>query len=82
MQNSPELTADPQLAHRGHWLQVEHTQHGPTWVEAPRFGLSRTPIGPKRGSPMLGEHTFEVLTELLNLDSASLTRLRAEGVIR
>ncbi len=77
VQNSPELTADPQLAHRRHWLQVEHTQHGPTWVEAPRFHLSRSPIGPRRGSPMLGEHTFEILTDLLGYDSDRIADLAA-----
>ena len=77
VQNAPELAADPQLAHLGHWLEVEHSLHGPTIVEAARFWMSRTPIGPRRGAPTLGEHTFEVLTELLGYDGDRVADLAA-----
>ena len=41
-------------------------------VEGPRFALSRTPIGPSAGGPTLGEHLYEVLTELLGYDVESI----------
>ncbi len=77
VQNAPELAADPQLTHLGHWLEVEHSLHGPTTVEAARFRMSRTPIGPRRGGPTLGEHTFEVLTDLLGYDGDRIADLAA-----
>lgn len=77
VQNAPELAADPQLAHLGHWLEVEHSLHGPTTVEAARIRMSRTPIGPRRGAPTLGEHTFEVLTDLLGYDGDRIADLAA-----
>ena len=77
VQNSPELAADPQLAHRGHWLTVEHSVHGTTTIEASRFSLSRTPIGPRRGAPTLGEHTFEVLADCLGYDAERIAELAA-----
>lgn len=77
VQNAPELADDPQLAHLGHWLEVEHSLHGPTLVEAARFRMSRTPIGPRRGGPTLGEHTFEILTDLLGYDSDRIADLAA-----
>ena len=77
VQNAPELAADPQLAHLGHWVEVEHSIHGPTLVEAARFRMSRTPIGPRRGGPTLGEHTFDVLTEQLGYDGDRIADLAA-----
>ncbi|MEZ5236674.1 MAG: CoA transferase [Acidimicrobiales bacterium] len=31
--NSPELVADPQLLHRGHFVTVDHALHGPVTIE-------------------------------------------------
>ena len=75
VQNSPELKADPQLAHRQHWVEVEHSLHGKTTVEAARFAMSRTPIGPRRAAPMLGEHLFETLTDQLGYDADQIAEL-------
>ena len=41
------------------FVEVEHPTHGPTIVEATRFAMSRSEIGPTRGAPTLGEHLFE-----------------------
>jgi crotonobetainyl-CoA:carnitine CoA-transferase CaiB-like acyl-CoA transferase len=43
--------------------------------------LSATPVTHRRAPPELGEHTDEVLEELLNLDTQERQRLRQEGVI-
>jgi crotonobetainyl-CoA:carnitine CoA-transferase CaiB-like acyl-CoA transferase len=77
VQNSPELATDPQLAHRGHWVEVEHSLHGKTIVEAARFVMSRTPIGPRRAAPMLGEHLFETLTDQLGYNADQIAELAA-----
>ena len=77
VQNSPELAVDPQLIERGHWVNVPHSLHGETVVEASRFRLSRTPIGPSRGAPMLGEHLFEVLSEILGYSEETIAELAA-----
>jgi benzylsuccinate CoA-transferase BbsF subunit len=64
VQNSPECLADPQLAHRGHYVWVMHPLLGPVLIEGPRFKLSRTPghvLGP---GPVYGQHTEEVLALL------------------
>lgn len=80
VQNSAELFADPQLRHLGHWRTVEHTLHGPTVVEGTRMGLSRTPLGPGRGAPTLGEHTFEILSEQLGYDADRIADLAAAEI--
>ena len=43
--------------------------------------LSQTPIEYQRSPPLLGQHTDEVLSRLLNLDADAIARLRADSVI-
>ncbi len=68
VQNADELAEDPQLDHLDHWRTVPHPTHGDTIVEGPRVRLSETPIGPTKSAPTLGEHTFDVLADLLGYD--------------
>ena len=75
VQNSAEMTVDPQLTHRGHFVQVPHGKQGTTVVEGTRFQMSRTPAIFTHGGPTLGEHTFEVLTETLGYDSDRIAEL-------
>ncbi len=65
VQNSGECAVDEQLAHQNHFVTVPHAEHGTVVVEANRMGLSATPATIRRGPPILGEHTIEVVTELL-----------------
>ncbi len=77
VQNSPELAVDPQLAHRGHWVDVPHSTHGTTVIEAPRFTMSRSRVWPERAAPALGEHLYEVLTSHLGYDADKVAELAA-----
>jgi len=43
VQNSNQVFADPQLAHRGAFVPVEHALLGPITIEQSHFRLSRTP---------------------------------------
>jgi benzylsuccinate CoA-transferase BbsF subunit len=64
VQNSPECLADPQLAHRGHFVWVTHPLLGPVLLEGPRFVLSRTPGQVRGAGPAYGQHTEEILALL------------------
>ena len=75
VQNSHECVADAQLAHRGHFVAVAHAAQGSTVVEGSRFRLSRTPSSTTRGGPVFGEHSFEVLTDLLGYDPDRIAEL-------
>src|SRR5206468_315813 len=64
-----ELFSDPQLVHRRVWRALEHPEIGRHHYKAPPFILSRAPSGPRRPAPCLGEHTRQVLTEILGMSA-------------
>src|SRR5262249_36191062 len=65
VQNSQELSSDPQLLQRGHFVQLPHALHGTTTVEGSRFRLSRTPAHVARAAPTLGRDNQYVLETIL-----------------
>jgi crotonobetainyl-CoA:carnitine CoA-transferase CaiB-like acyl-CoA transferase len=80
VQNTREAFEDPQLRHRGHFVEVPHGATGRTWVEGCRFRFSRTPARVERGAPTIGEHSWQILTELLGYDDDRAAELAAQGV--
>ena len=81
VQNTVEAFDDPQLAHRGHFLQVPHEAMGTTWVEGSRLRLARTPPRTEVGPPTIGQHSWEVLTEVLGYSEDRAAELAATGVL-
>ncbi len=81
VQNSPELFADQQLHHRGHFREVPHAELGSMTVEGPRFRLSRTPGRVERAGPMFGEHNDFVLREILGYSDDRIAALVLEDVL-
>ena len=81
VQNSGEMYADPQLAHRGHFVEVEHPTHGTITVEGSHFRLSRTPARFERAAPTLGQDNQYVLETLLGYSTERIGELVAEGVL-
>ena len=79
VQNTVEAFADPQLRFRRHFQQVPHATMGQTWVEGSRYRFSRTPVS-AGVPPTLGEHNWEVLTEVLGYDDDRVADLAAEGI--
>jgi benzylsuccinate CoA-transferase BbsF subunit len=83
VQDAHDVTrVDPQLAHRGHWVRLPHAEMGESIYNNLPFRFSRTPVRPQRGAPLLGEHTHEVLRDLLGLGDAEIAALDAEGVLK
>ncbi|WP_110207561.1 CaiB/BaiF CoA transferase family protein [Nocardioides daejeonensis] len=79
---SDDYQHEPQLAHRGHLVELPHARHGRTFVEAPRYRLSATPGAPRRAAPALGQDNDSVLRELLDYDAARIAALREGGILR
>jgi crotonobetainyl-CoA:carnitine CoA-transferase CaiB-like acyl-CoA transferase len=82
VENADDLRADPHLAARGALVGVEHPEIGPEHHVANPIRPSRTPLAPMRPAPLLGQHTEEVLVDLLGLDRAAVAQLVEEGVCR
>jgi benzylsuccinate CoA-transferase BbsF subunit len=76
------VKTDPQLAHRGHWLTLDHAEMGRTIYNSPPFRFSSTPVGLRGPAPILGEHTREVLRELIGVSDAEFDELHAAEVLR
>jgi benzylsuccinate CoA-transferase BbsF subunit len=81
VQNSAECLADAQLAHRGHYVVVDHPRLGPVTIEGPRFRLSRTPGATVRPGPTYGQDADRVLRRLLGYDDARIAGLTASGAL-
>ncbi|PYN65291.1 MAG: CoA transferase [Candidatus Rokuibacteriota bacterium] len=77
-----ELFSDPQLVHRRVWRALEHPEIGRHHYKAPPFILSRAPGGPRRPAPCLGEHTRQVLTEILGMSAGEVRSLETRGVLQ
>ena len=78
-----QVFADPQVQARGMRLDLPHPSaaSGSVPVVANPLKMSLTPPGYRHSPPTLGQHTDEVLDELLGLGEAERTQLRAAGTI-
>jgi crotonobetainyl-CoA:carnitine CoA-transferase CaiB-like acyl-CoA transferase len=74
-----QVFEDVQVQHRGLRQQVEHPVKGITPIVANPLKFSASPVAYRRAPPQLGEHTAEVLREVLGMDEAELGALRAAG---
>jgi len=75
-----QVLADPQVRARGLRVEVPHPLAGTVPVVASPIRLSETPVD--HGTPpLLGQHTREVLVEVLGLDAAEVEALRERRVI-
>ncbi|MBK7329549.1 MAG: CoA transferase [Dehalococcoidia bacterium] len=79
VQRSSDLLADPQLAHRRYFRMLEHPEMGMVPYEGHQFRIAGYDNGPRFAAPCLGEHTWEVLTELLGIEEGEAGELLAAG---
>jgi crotonobetainyl-CoA:carnitine CoA-transferase CaiB-like acyl-CoA transferase len=71
----------PQVRHRGLRIDVPHPLSGSVPLVANPIKFSRTPLAYDTPPPMLGQHTEEILRDLLNKSEAEVASLRQSGVI-
>ena len=77
----PEVFAHPQAQAREMTLESEHPTAGAVRLTGFPYKLSQTPAAIHRPPPLLGEHTHEVLTSLLNYSAEEVAALRDRGAI-
>jgi len=74
-----KIERDPQLAHRGFLSKADHPEIGEHRFEGAIPRLTRTPGSVRRGAPLIGEHTEQVLREVLGMDGAEIEEVTASG---
>ncbi|HUO89185.1 MAG TPA: CaiB/BaiF CoA-transferase family protein [Rhizomicrobium sp.] len=76
-----QVFADPQAIARGLTIAMTHAAAGPMQLVASPLRLSQTPPEYRNAPPLLGEHTNEILSQVLELPPGEIARLRDERVI-
>ena len=76
-----EIFSDPHFKHRKVLTEVQHPKLGKIKVLNTPFRFSETPVGVRASPPLWGEHTREVLRDMLGYKKAQIDHLLNEGVI-
>jgi formyl-CoA transferase/CoA:oxalate CoA-transferase len=74
-----QVVEHPQVKARGSLTEVEHPRLGKVRLVGPAARLSETPPAVRTASPLLGQHTDEVMQEVLGLSAERVAQLRAAG---
>ena len=72
--------ADPQVLAREMLVGMEHPAIGPIKLVGSPMKLSETPVQYRIPPPLLGEHTEEILRDVLGYDKPKIARLKEEKV--
>jgi crotonobetainyl-CoA:carnitine CoA-transferase CaiB-like acyl-CoA transferase len=75
------LENDEHMRERGYYVYLEHPEAGLTAYDGPGFRLTRTPGCLRSPAPCLGEHTYQVCKEILDMDDEEIADLVAEQVL-
>jgi crotonobetainyl-CoA:carnitine CoA-transferase CaiB-like acyl-CoA transferase len=76
-----QVFQEPQVKARGVKIELEHPVAGKLPLVASPMRFSGTPLEHSLAPPTLGQHTDEILREVLKLGEPEIARLRADGVI-
>ncbi|MGD9889960.1 MAG: CaiB/BaiF CoA transferase family protein [Dehalococcoidia bacterium] len=71
---------DLQLKARGWWHEAAHEEIGPGVFDGLAPILSRTPARLRSAAPILGEHTYEVMREVVGITDDEFIELESAGV--
>jgi crotonobetainyl-CoA:carnitine CoA-transferase CaiB-like acyl-CoA transferase len=76
-----DLLDDPQVRANDYVLDFEHPQHGKIQMLGMPVSLSETPGEVRTAAPEFGQHTEEILLEVLDLSWDDITELRKREAI-
>ena len=72
---------NPQVQHRGMLLELDHPTAGKVPSVANPIRLSESAVIYDKAPPLLGQHTEQVLSDLLALDKKRIGELKTAGTI-
>lgn len=81
VQRSSDLLNDPQLAHRRYFRPLAHPEMGVVPYEGHQFRIAGYDSGPRLPAPCLGQHTVEVLRDLLGMPDEEVAEVAASGAL-
>ena len=76
-----ETIEDKHVKHRGMIVEVDHPKMGKVKLLKSPFHFSDTPVLPRTRPPLYGEHTLEILNNVMGASEQDINSLRDEGVI-
>ena len=79
--NIKQVFEEPQVAARRMRIDLPHATAGTVPLVASPMRFSATPLEYKLPPPTLGQHTDEILREVLGLDAATIAKLRESRVL-
>lgn len=79
--NIKQVFEEPQLIARGARVDLPHPTAGTVPLVASPMRFSATPIEYKLPPPTLGQHTDEILRDVLGMDVDAIAKLRGAGVL-
>lgn len=77
----PQALQDPQVKHRQVVREVDHPTIGKLPIISNPLKMSATPPQYAKAPPLLGQHTGEVLAELIGMKPAEIDALRQKGIL-
>lgn len=79
--NVAQILADPQIAAREMVVEIVHASGAPLKLLGPVPKFSATPARVQSPPPLLGQHTEQVLRELLRISDKQIQQLKAQKAI-
>lgn len=76
-----QVFSDPQAQARGLTVPMTRSQTGQVTLVASPLRLEKTPPEYRNAPPLLGEHTEEILSEILNLSPGEIASLAKDAIV-
>ena len=81
VQRSSDLLTDEQYRHRGFYHHFDHPEMGRIPYAGHQYQIAGYDNGPRGPAPLLGEHSFQVLSDVLGLSDEAIGEAYASGAV-